>query len=728
MSVYCPECGREHPDNAPICTDCGEVLVPSGGAQKLPLLDNRYEVQSVIKSGSMGCVYKAYDTRLQVIVALKKMISLYDTIEEKEYKEKRFFEEARLLSTLHHGGLPKVTDFFIDKDTQGQISHYLVMTFIEGSDLDTYLKQRILPLPMKETLNYALQIADILLYLHSRTPPVVYRDLKPSNIMLQKDRVFLVDFGIAKVMEKNRQGTMMGTPGYAAPDQYRGLDIPANDIFSFGVLLHYLLTGNNPEDPSRPMFTFEPIKSVNSMTPDYIDILVASMVELVSARRPPIQTVIRELKRDDGTAPAVIKIVRQMTGSITPAMTQTPSANISSRDSRGRSPLHTAVESNDLKTAQMLISNGADVNAKDYEGKTPLHLAVWQNFEDMASLLITWNADLEGEDNKGKTPVHYAAENNSIETLRLIMSKNTNVNSKDDNGETPLHYAARNKSRDTAHFLISGGAAVNIADRIGRTPLHAAAGNNATDTVLLLISAGADVNITDNKGWTPLDWASGNNSWEIVSLLGSNDGHKGNELGSGKKKQNKRVTDSVDVTLRDGHGRTPLHKAVEINDIKMVEMLIANGADVDAKDNDDETPIHFAAWENAGDIAGILISGGVDVNVKNKNGMTPLHYAAWTNAKDTAEILISRNADVNAKDNTGKTPLHLALEYNSMDTAYLLISTGAEVNAKTNHGETPLDFAENSGGENDLITYIHRYRNQVQNKLWRNTIGFRRKK
>lgn len=728
MSVYCPECGREHPDNAPICTDCGEVLVLSGGAQKLPLLDNRYEVQSVIKSGSMGCVYKAFDTRLQVVVALKKMISLYDTIEEKEYKEKRFFEEARLLSTLHHGGLPKVSDFFIDKDTQGQISHYLVMTFIDGSDLDTYLKQRILPLPMKEALNYALQIADILLYLHSRTPPVVYRDLKPSNIMLQKDRLFLVDFGIAKVMEKGRQGTMIGTPGYASPDQCKGLDVPANDIYSFGALIHYLLTGHNPENPSRPMFTFEPINSVNSMAPEHIDVLVASMVELVSARRPPIQTVIRELKRDDDIDPTVRTIVRQMTGKTNPGMTQTVSANVSSRDSQGRSPLHKAAESNDLKTAQMLISGGADVNANDYEGKTPLHLAAWQNFDDMASLLITGNADMETEDNSGKTPLHCASENNSKDMILLLISKGAGVNAVDDNGETPLHYAGKYNFRDAAHFLISGGAAVNIADRIGRTPLHIAAGNNATDTVSLLISAGADVNSADNKGKTPLDWAAGNNSWEIVSLLRSNEGCKGSELGLGKKKQNEPVTGSIDVTLRDGRGRTALHRTAEINDVKTAEMLIANGADVDARDNDDETPMHIAAWENAEDIAGILISGGANVNTRNKNGMTPLHYAAWTNAKDTAEFLISRSANVNARDNNGKTPLHLALEYNSMDTAYLLISTGAEVNAKTNHGETPLDFAEKSGGSDDLITYIHRYRNQCQNKLWRNTIGIRRKK
>lgn len=728
MSVYCPECGREHPDNASVCTDCGEILVPSGGSQTPPLLDNRYEVQSIVKSGNMGCVYKAFDTRLQVVVALKKMISLYDSKEEKEYKEKRFFEEARLLSTLHHGGLPKVTDFFVDIDTQGQISHYLVITLIEGSDLESRLKSKILPLPLKEVINYALQIAEILRYLHSRTPPVVYRDLKPSNIMLHNDRLFLVDFGIAKVMEKGRQGTMIGTPGYASPDQCKGLDIPANDIYSFGTLIHYLLTGRNPEDPSCPMFTFEPIKSVNSMIPEHIDLLVASMVELVSAKRPRIEAVIRELKRDDDIDPTVGTIVRQMTGIINPVLIQTPSTNVGSRDSLGRTSLHRAAENNDLKTAQMLLSGGADVNARDYEGKTPLYIAASQNFEDMVSLLFSGAADVNSEDNGGKTPLHCAVDNNSIGTVNLLISKGADVNAADDDGETPLHYAAKKDFRDTAHFLISGGAAVNTADRIGRMPLHIAAGNNATDTVSLLISAGADVNFVDNKGRTPLDWASGNNSWEIVSLLRSNDGYKGSELGSGKKKQDKPIAGSIDVTLRDGQGRTPLHRAVEINDIQTVQMLINNGADVDARDNDEETPLHFAAWENAEDIAAILISGGANVNIKNKKGMTPLHYASWTNAGSTAEFLLSKGANVNAKDNKGKTPLHLALEYNSMDTAYLLISTGAEVNAKTNLGETPLDFAEKSGGSYDLINYIHKYRNQCRDKLWRNTIGIRRKK
>jgi len=287
LARYCPECGFKNNDNAKFCDDCGADLW-NRGTQKITLLDNRYEILSVIKSGNMGRVYKAIDTRLDVAVAVKMMFPVVGNAEDERYAKKRFLEEARILSKLHHGGLPNVSDFFIENDpNSGKPAHYLVMTFIEGKDLETLMNKRMKnPLPVNESLDYFRQILNILSYLHSHKPPVIYRDMKPSNIMIQDGTVFLVDFGIARLFIPQTKGTLIGTPGYASPEQFKGYTDPRSDLYSLGAVIHYILTGIDPQDPSLPPFQFKPIKDLNSLVPDYLNGIIISMLDLVLAKRP----------------------------------------------------------------------------------------------------------------------------------------------------------------------------------------------------------------------------------------------------------------------------------------------------------------------------------------------------------------------------------------------------------------------------------------------------------
>jgi serine/threonine protein kinase len=284
---YCPECGRENADDARFCINCTRDLSP-GGTTKLTLLQDRYEVLSIVKSGAMGCVYKARDTRLDNTVALKKMLSSHIKPEDMEYTEKRFREEAAFLSKLHHGGLPKVIDYFteIEPDTSNP-AHYLVMTFIEGRDLETIIAERNhSPFAVEEALDYFRKILDIFKYLHSQNPPVIYRDMNPRNIMIQKGQVFLVDFGIARIFNPQQKGTAIGTPGYASPEQYKGFAEPRSDLYSLGAVMHYLLTGIDPEDGSQTLFAFEPLRRLNPDVPEYLAGIIMSMVELVPDNRP----------------------------------------------------------------------------------------------------------------------------------------------------------------------------------------------------------------------------------------------------------------------------------------------------------------------------------------------------------------------------------------------------------------------------------------------------------
>ena len=129
------------------------------------------------------------------------------------------------------------------------------MEYVEGRNLEEELAVRGGPLPEGLVIDIARQLCDVLAYLHGSTPPIVYRDMKPSNVMLTpKGRVVLVDFGIARLFKAARKGTMIGTLGFAPPEQYQGVVDPRSDIYSLGATLHYVLTGRDPE--KFPPFSF----------------------------------------------------------------------------------------------------------------------------------------------------------------------------------------------------------------------------------------------------------------------------------------------------------------------------------------------------------------------------------------------------------------------------------------------------------------------------------------
>lgn len=217
------------------------------------LLNNRYKIEKLLKSGGMGAVYKATDTKFNSFCAVKELLPSYSSDEEQKEAEEWFEREAKLLAGLSHPGLPRVFDYFLISGI-----YYLVMDFIEGEDLFSILEREGTPgLPQEKVLEWSKEVLRVLDYLHSKNPPVLYRDMKPANIMLGKDgRIFLIDFGIAKVIRDQRTQTVIGTEGYASPEQCRGKAEARSDLYSLGATIHHLLTGESPvpfkfEDPAR---------------------------------------------------------------------------------------------------------------------------------------------------------------------------------------------------------------------------------------------------------------------------------------------------------------------------------------------------------------------------------------------------------------------------------------------------------------------------------------------
>ena len=243
------------------------------------VLEDRYEIIRFLSRGGMGAVYLARDRRFSNVtklVALKEMIStVRDSVTSKISLE-TFEREANILASLSHPAIPKVFDYF----HHGR-RVYLVIEYIEGTDLESLLAEIDFPLPQEKVVNWAIQICEVLSYLHSHKPnPIVFRDMKPSNAMLKEDgRIMLIDFGIAKVFQAGKRGTMIGTEGYSPPEQYRGAAEPRGDIYALGATLHHLLTRRDPR--KEPPFNFHehPIRNYNPSVTPALEAVVAKALE-----------------------------------------------------------------------------------------------------------------------------------------------------------------------------------------------------------------------------------------------------------------------------------------------------------------------------------------------------------------------------------------------------------------------------------------------------------------
>lgn len=207
------------------------------------LIDGRYKILRKLGEGGMSVVYLAVNEKVNKHWAIKEVKK--EGVENFETVHQRLLTEADILKRLHHPNLPDIVDIIENEET-----FLLVMDYIEGRQLESIV-QEYGPQKEETVVNWGKQLCDVLSYLHSQNPPIIYRDMKPANVMVQKDgKVVLIDFGTAREFKESQaEDTLcLGTCGYAAPEQYKGQgqsDI-RTDIYCLGVTLYYLLTGHNP--------------------------------------------------------------------------------------------------------------------------------------------------------------------------------------------------------------------------------------------------------------------------------------------------------------------------------------------------------------------------------------------------------------------------------------------------------------------------------------------------
>lgn len=287
----------------------------TGGLSPRSSLQQRYTIVKQVGRGGMGAVYEAIDTRLaQRHVAIKELSQAGLTAQGLAVSKARFQQEAHMLSSLSHPNLPHIHDAFSENNRS-----YLVMDFINGQTLFQMLNElNGKPLSVSQTIMYARQLCQVLNYLHEHNPPIIFRDVKPTNIMLTpNDHLYLIDFGIARFFKEGQtQDTiLLGSPGYAAPEQYGSAQTNTRtDMYSLGATLHFCLTGRDPYY-AQPAFSFAPVQQYNPGVPLELDQLIQRMLATKEQDRP---TSIAEIQK---TLAVISQHAEDHTSALKPAPT-----------------------------------------------------------------------------------------------------------------------------------------------------------------------------------------------------------------------------------------------------------------------------------------------------------------------------------------------------------------------------------------------------------------------
>lgn len=265
-----------------------------GGNRRLPagteLSNGRYKIERPVAAGGMGAVYRAIDVRFNRPCAVKEMLDDFQSDGDRSQAVEWFTREATLLLDLNHPCIPRVRDFFVEEGR-----HYLVMDFIEGRTLGDVLEKEGNVAGINGTRgvseararSWAQQVCSVLSYLHRQAPPIIFRDLKPSNIMVtDKDEVKLIDFGIARTFQQSaRHSTIIMTIGYAPPEQLHGMPEPRSDLYALGATMHRVLTRHDAANNKPTIFDFPPIRTLRpDVSPAFEQVISRALAPKIEQR------------------------------------------------------------------------------------------------------------------------------------------------------------------------------------------------------------------------------------------------------------------------------------------------------------------------------------------------------------------------------------------------------------------------------------------------------------
>ncbi|MDQ3707208.1 MAG: serine/threonine protein kinase [Chloroflexota bacterium] len=367
----CPVCRRPNRATSAFCAHCGQrlrtgsgdpsyamphvaapVYTPGGPPTSPPVsvapdvtgnipagtvLKRRYRILRKVAQGGMGAVYESTDTQSPIgnRAAIKEISPAALPPGERTQAVADFRREAQMLARLQHDNLVKVVETFEELG-----KHFLVMEFVPGRTLLNVLDLAGGPLPEQRVMVWARQIIDVIQYLHTQDPPIIYRDLKPANVMLVEgtvERIKLIDFGIARLHKagKTSDTEAFGTAGYAPPEQYgKGQTDQRSDIYAFAATMHHLLTNR---DPSLNPFNWLSIRRYNPGVSTRVDTAIMQALNLDPQKRfQSVEAFAQALGLDGAYAPRSRPLREPVAAA--PAPSPAPSGSKANRQSKKPQP------------------------------------------------------------------------------------------------------------------------------------------------------------------------------------------------------------------------------------------------------------------------------------------------------------------------------------------------------------------------------------------------------
>ena len=378
--------------------------------------------------------------------------------------------------------------------------------------------------------------------------------------------------------------------------------------------------------------------------------------------------------------------------------------NFNYRFGDGQTPLHIAAIQHHKSIARYLLANGAHTSAQDITGATPLHEAVRYGDIDIAKALLESGADVNAEDNLGKTPVMLVIPEDKREAMyRILIEHAADVAKKDAYGDTVLHTATMTSlAPSILELLVAGGADVNARNKDGVSPLLIAVQKRNFAHVKFYAERGADINSADKAGDTPLTLALKDGQAMLEMLVNRTNALSHDSNGNTPLHTAVIVNASIeqirylisltdDINARNSDGNNALYLAVERNNKKIGELLLAKNADIFSTNNANDSPLHLAL-KKGGDTQGWLITSRT-ISATDGSGNTALHYAVEWGLKKAALSLIEKGANPEAKNANGETPLFSAAKTNDPAMTALIVKGGSSIKARDNFGSSPLHTA-----------------------------------